>query len=79
MRRFGRQCGTGTVVVTLVRRNREAIARARRASPVRWPAAAEECWTARRSSSDEQQARLEIQLTIALEADRRDPHRQSCG
>ena len=74
MRRFGRQCrGMGTVFVTLVRQTeRQLLALG---EPVLTLArAAQECLHGAPQLSDEQQARLDTQLTVALEAHHRIAH-----
>ena len=74
MRRFGRQCrGTGKVFVTLVRQTERQLLEL--GEPVLTLArAAQECLHGAPPLSDEQQARLDTQLTVALEAHHRIAH-----
>ena len=74
MRRFGRQCrGMGTVFVTLVRQTERPLLAL--GEPVLTLArAAQECLHGAPQLSDEQQARLDTQLTVALEAHHRIAH-----
>lgn len=74
MRRFGRQCrGMGKVFVTLVRQTERQLLEM--GEPVLTLArAAQECLHGAPPLSDEQQARLDTQLTVALEAHHRIAH-----
>jgi hypothetical protein len=74
MRRFGRQCrGMGKVLVTLVRQTERQLLEM--GEPVLTLArAAQECRHGAPPLSDEQQARLDTQLTVALEAHHRIAH-----
>jgi hypothetical protein len=74
MRRFGRQCrGMGKVFVTLVRQTERQLLEM--GAPVPTLArAAQECLHGAPPLSDEQQARLDTQLTVALEAHHRIAH-----
>ena len=74
MRRFGRQCrGMGKVFVTLVRQTERQLLEM--GEPVLTLArAAQECLHGAPQLSDEQQARLDTQLTVALEAHHRIAH-----
>jgi hypothetical protein len=74
MRRFGRQCrGRGKVFVTLVRQTERQLLEM--GEPVLTLArAAQECLHGAPPLSDEQQARLDTQLTVALEAHHRIAH-----
>jgi hypothetical protein len=74
MRRFGRQCrGMSKVFVRLVRQTETQLLE--RGQPVLTLArAAQECLYAAPQLSDEQQARLDTQLTVALEAHHRIAH-----
>jgi hypothetical protein len=74
MRRFGRQCrGMGKVFVTLVRQTERPLLEM--GEPVLTLArAAQECLHGAPQLSDEQQARLDTQLTVALEAHHRIAH-----
>jgi hypothetical protein len=74
MRRFGRQCrGMGKVLVTLVRPTERPLLA--RGEPVLTLArAAQACLHGAPQLSDEQQARLDTQLRVALEAHHRIAH-----
>jgi hypothetical protein len=74
LRRFGRQCrGMGKVFVTLVRQTERQLLEM--GEPVLTLArAAQECLHGAPPLSDEQQARLDTQLTVALEAHHRIAH-----
>jgi hypothetical protein len=74
MRRFGRQCrGMGKVFVTLVRQTERQLLEL--GEPVLTLArAAQECLHGVPQLSDEQQRRLDTQLTVALEAHHRIAH-----
>ncbi|MGH8064868.1 MAG: hypothetical protein ACRERE_06425 [Candidatus Entotheonellia bacterium] len=74
MRRFGRQCrGMGKVFVTLVRQTERQLLEM--GEPVLTLArAAQACLHGAPQLSDEQQARLDTQLTVALEAHHRIAH-----
>jgi DDE family transposase len=74
MRRFGRQCrGMGKVFVTLVRQTERQLLEM--GEPVLTLArAAQECLHGAPPLSDEPQARLDTQLTVALEAHHRIAH-----
>jgi hypothetical protein len=74
MRRFGRQCrGMGKVFVTLVRQTERQLLEL--GEPVLTLArAAQECLHGAPQLSDEQQTRLDTQLTVALEAHHRIAH-----